>query len=453
MQSRKSSFALNTTKSAVLMFVLLAALGRFAGATTYSETTLYTFGTGPSNPDGYAPLENGLVVDTSGHVYGTTTASTGGENSNGTAFELTPNGSGVWTETVIHVFDPLSTVNPNDCKTPTGSLAIDSKGNLYGTCTDGGTNGTGIVWELSPPTTAGEPWTETILYSFGAIGSGDGVMPWGGVTLASAAATTIYGTTSAGGSGPVVTGYGGPGTVYKLTYVKATRTVPAHWKESIIHNFLGPDGTGPEGGLLLSGGNLYGYAGSGGKYGQGVAFELTPTSGAYKLLYSFGATKTDAAVPAFGAPVMDAKKNLYGTTAVGGTYGEGAVWELVYSTATLTYTEQVLYSFNTNTLLAAGANWGVVYYKGNLFGGTGGQNGPDTGNGSVFELTYVKPTKTTPGEWRELDVYTSPAGANVGGPGFNQLIVGKSGNLYGLLPGLAQGQGNNGSVFELSPTP
>ena len=46
----------------------------------------------------------------------------------------------------------------------------------------------------------GNPWTETILYSFGAVGSGDGDAPLAGVTLKSAAATVLYGTKQGGGA-------------------------------------------------------------------------------------------------------------------------------------------------------------------------------------------------------------------------------------------------------------
>jgi uncharacterized repeat protein (TIGR03803 family) len=43
--------------------------------------------------------------------------------------------------------------------------ASGQTGNLYGTTPNGG-NGCGIVYELSPPTTAGEAWTDTVLHKF-----------------------------------------------------------------------------------------------------------------------------------------------------------------------------------------------------------------------------------------------------------------------------------------------
>ncbi|MGB8013358.1 MAG: choice-of-anchor tandem repeat GloVer-containing protein [Terriglobales bacterium] len=464
MQSRESSFALSIVKGAAVMLVLLSGLAAFAGATTtYTENTIYSFYS--NSPDGVYPTRNGLVMDKAGNLYGTTINASCALNELcvGAVFELSPNGSGGWTETVLHLFDPLSTIDLNDGANPTGNIAIDSKGNLYGTCFQGGPGyltgpypyqGSGIVWELSPPAPgSGNPWTETVLYSFGAPGSGDGYRPYGGVTLASSAATVLYGTTSSGGAN-------NDGTLFELSYVKKTKTVPAHWTETILHSFYGPDGLAPVGELLLSGGNLYGYA-PGGAYEHtdcyqcGVVFELQPGAGGWteNVLYNFGGSTTDAWFNDFGgngAPVIDAEKNLYGTTDGGGNYGKGSVWELVYSAATETYSEQVIYSFGENPDYVS-PDWGLVYSKGSLFGATGGASGPLQG-GSVFELTYTKPTKKAPGGWQERDLYDFPAASFGAGPGFDQLIEDSKGNWYGLLPGVGYGTEPYGAVFELSPS-
>jgi uncharacterized repeat protein (TIGR03803 family) len=37
-----------------------------------------------------------------------------------------------------------------DGYTPTGNLAINSAGNLYGTTSNGGLDGGGVVWEIAP---------------------------------------------------------------------------------------------------------------------------------------------------------------------------------------------------------------------------------------------------------------------------------------------------------------
>src|SRR5208282_2359772 len=137
---------------AVLSALLLIA-ARPAQAQT--ETVLYSF----NYSDGAYPQSN-LTFDGAGNLYGTTSA--GGY---GTVFELSPNGSGGWNQTVLYRF----TGGP-DGGYPICSLIFDSVGNLYGTAYSGGANGYGVVFELSP---VGGSWTETILYSF-AGGPADG---------------------------------------------------------------------------------------------------------------------------------------------------------------------------------------------------------------------------------------------------------------------------------------
>ena len=63
---------------------------------------LYTFvGNPTSGPDGAYPAA-GLVFDSSGNLYGTT--SQGGNYGQGTVFKLSPTSGGKWKESVIHEF-------------------------------------------------------------------------------------------------------------------------------------------------------------------------------------------------------------------------------------------------------------------------------------------------------------------------------------------------------------
>ena len=41
-----------------------------------------------------------------------------------------------------------------------------SAGALYGVTAGGGPGGSGTIFELAPPSTAGGAWTETVLYGF-----------------------------------------------------------------------------------------------------------------------------------------------------------------------------------------------------------------------------------------------------------------------------------------------
>jgi len=144
---------------------------RPADAGDWSEHLLYSFNDGPPNfQDGqfpYAPL----VFDAEGNLYGTT--SSGGTDRIcgdqyyyvcGTVFELSPPTSqdGSWTETILYTFDTYG-------QGPMGGLIFDQQGNLYGTTALGpGFGGNflgGVVFELSPPSQPGGPWTEKTLYA------------------------------------------------------------------------------------------------------------------------------------------------------------------------------------------------------------------------------------------------------------------------------------------------
>jgi uncharacterized repeat protein (TIGR03803 family) len=117
--------------------------------TEWMETVLYNFDAGS---DGGFPYYGTLVFDKTGNVYGTT--STGGCCGFGTVFELSPAGNGKWTETVLDGF----VGDGDDGVEPDGGLVFDTAGNLYGTTSGGGGLGTcsdtvlgcGVVFKLTP---------------------------------------------------------------------------------------------------------------------------------------------------------------------------------------------------------------------------------------------------------------------------------------------------------------
>src|SRR5215472_3397804 len=65
---------------------------------------------------------------------------------------------------------------------PSGGLVANSTGSLFGVTTKGGTGGGGTIFELTPPTTPGNPWTFAVLYSF-TNNSADGFIPVGPLVL------------------------------------------------------------------------------------------------------------------------------------------------------------------------------------------------------------------------------------------------------------------------------
>ena len=191
--------------------------------------------------------------------------------------------------------------NPGAGAFPTGGLASDAQGNIYGTTLNGGANGLGVVFEV----TAGG--VETVLHSFSFSGN-DGALPSAG--LVGDGQGNFYGTTAEGGSF-------GQGTVFKVSSSGV----------ATVHSFDTTDGAGPQSLLIFdAAGNLYGTTYGGGVYNQGTVYELT-ASGVETVLYSFTGG-TDGAHPQ-EVLVFDTQGNLYGTTTYGGANGMGTVFKLV----------------------------------------------------------------------------------------------------------------------------
>jgi uncharacterized repeat protein (TIGR03803 family) len=149
----------------------------YAAGSGWTETFLYSFRGGN---DGNLPI-GGLVFDSSGNLYGTT--SNGGQGGGGTVFKLTPSGGG-WTYSLVYSF-----TGGYQCG-PWGTLLMDG-GNLYGTTVCDGAKNAGNVFKLTPS------GTYTSLYDF--AGGSDGKNPYCRVVFD--ANGNLYGTAYAGGQG------------------------------------------------------------------------------------------------------------------------------------------------------------------------------------------------------------------------------------------------------------
>ncbi|MGA8763788.1 MAG: choice-of-anchor tandem repeat GloVer-containing protein [Candidatus Sulfotelmatobacter sp.] len=222
---------------------------------TWTEHILYTFQDGA---DGAEP-GSAVVFDTAGNLYGT--AAIGGNTTTcnspygcGTIYELSPS-SGVWTESVIHIFE----CGAGGCF-PNSGLTIDSLGNLYGNMSAAGANGYGYVYKLSPQTGGGFKFNS--IYSFDLVHGGQ---PEGTLLFAGGG---LYGTASDGGSDNRLCG-NGCGGVFHLSPTGS----------GINYSFLGfgtaPKGATPKGNLIPDpAGNLYGTTSAGGANGAGTVFEI-----------------------------------------------------------------------------------------------------------------------------------------------------------------------------------
>jgi uncharacterized repeat protein (TIGR03803 family) len=209
----------------------------------WTETVLYSFGTGT---DGANPV-GGVHLDKAGNLYGTT--SVGGAYGFGTVFELVA-ASG-WKENVLHDFQ-----NTSDGTNPYAGLISDKKGNLYGAATDGGVNGGGTIFELSP---SGGSWNFTVLTS----------LPGWGISgtfrdLLLDTKGNLYGTTHCDGDNSA-------GTIFELTPSGNS------WTYTLLYTFTGgSDGLYSISNLVLKKGALYGTTLYGGADNAGDIYELTP---------------------------------------------------------------------------------------------------------------------------------------------------------------------------------
>lgn len=118
-------------------------------------TTLYAF---KDQPDGALPY-SGLAFDKAGSLYGTTYYA--GANDLGTVYKLT-RGNGTWTETVLYSFK-----GKGDGGNPISGLVADTSGNFYGTTSaDGAACGCGTIYKM---TRGSSGWTESVAYRFPGI--------------------------------------------------------------------------------------------------------------------------------------------------------------------------------------------------------------------------------------------------------------------------------------------
>ncbi len=264
----------------------------------------------------------GLVQATNGNFYGTTTD--GGSNGDGTVFEITPEGK----LSTLHNF-----AGPDGAQ-PGAALVQAANGNLYGTTSAGGAStpcdgGCGTVFEM---TLAGKL---TTLYSFCTREKcDDGSIPSGG--LVQATSGNFYGTTSSGGTSTNCVG--GCGIVFQIT---------SGGKLTVLHSFQRDiyDGASPNGLVQATNGNLYGTASEGGASDHGTVFEITP-EGALVTLYSFGGAN---GFP--NAGLMQASDgNFYGTTLGGGAHNDGTIFKITSAGVLTTLHSLTELTVRTSTL-------------------------------------------------------------------------------------------------------
>jgi uncharacterized repeat protein (TIGR03803 family) len=353
----------STTKGPFAVLTAVLTLAAYSGAAT--ATVVYNF---RGSNDGSAPVG---VVLVKGRLYGT--AARAGAYNHGTVFELVHTKSG-WAERTLYSF-----TGGADGGNP-GPLAADKSGNLYGV-SSGGPDGS--VFELSRGSGGG--WRFTVIHEFMGI-DGDG--PEG---LNADDPGSLYGVTEGGG---------GTGCVYDLgcgTVFELSAAGHGKWKLTTLHRFDGKDGFNPEAPMYRDAkGDLYGTTeGGGGRgcpytLGCGTVFELSPSGSGWKfsVLHRFAGGSDDGCGP-LGSLAMDGEGALYGATGLCGL-GSGIVYRLAQRSGR--WQESVLHEFGKppDAQLPAGV---VLGSDGLIYGATA--QGGSFYDGAIFEL------KRSGGDWTE----------------------------------------------------
>jgi uncharacterized repeat protein (TIGR03803 family) len=239
----------------------------FRISTSGSDFTILTSfaGSDGENPEGT------LIVGADGNLYGTTLQ--GGDDNRGTIFRVTTAGA----VTTVYSFPSLGNFNTLGLATnttganPRAGLMLAADGNYYGTAYQGGANGYGTVFQMTP---AG---AVTVVHAFTGAPFGAG-FPL--ASLTQDAAGNLYGTTESGG-------YLNQGTAWRIT---------TGGQFSLLHSFSGSllDGSKPNGALLPVGSDLYGATSTDGLAGAGAIFKLdTGTDGVLPVEFSVSTTDID----------------------------------------------------------------------------------------------------------------------------------------------------------------
>ncbi|MDR3466109.1 MAG: hypothetical protein P4M07_09210 [Xanthobacteraceae bacterium] len=375
----------------------LAVLSQYAGQLAVSNGSHITllssnFTYGPYDSLSYS-IPNDPIVDANGNILFT---------SSGTLYELarTPTGyatSPTAVESWIPPYLPGGTGGPDD------GVVADAAGNLFGL-------GSGF-FEIAR-TATGYASTPTMIATAPSETAGDLLVDSNG---------DLFGVTTVG-------------DIYELA-----RTATGYSTSAVqIASFYGavPTPATLAFGLVAdASGDLFGVSLAGGSNNDGFVFEVVKTAAGYSpvpvTLASFSGGSPYAPL------LIDANGDLFGTTASGGAYGNGTVFELANTPSGYATAMTTLASFNFTDGAIPASNL-IADANGDLFGTT--YSGGPGGDGTVFEIA-----RTATGYASTPTILSWFDGGNGNGP--VSLAAGPNGDLIGRTTG-----GGYTTVFDVANT-
>ena len=343
----------------------------------------------------------------SGKLYGMTRM--GGANNIGVIFEY-DYVNNTYTKKVDFTGNTGSFQGSN----PFGQL-IKANGNLfYGLTFQGGSSGTGVLFEYDY---VNDVYTKKIDLVAGTTGSS----PFGSLIQVGA---NLYGVTFQGGAGTPAAG-----VIFRYDYSLNVLTK--------LVDLSGGAGAGanPMGDLsVATNGKLYGTTRFGGVNNQGVIFELDLVGPTYTKKIDL-ATATLGGLP-FGSLIQVSTGKMYGYTSAGGAMNAGVIFQ--YHISANTYTKKIDCNFSEGVNPSGHL---IQATNGRFYGMTTNGGGSVLGAlGTLFE--YNKATQT----------YTKKIDFNItgGNTPYGSLVQAANGKLYGLTS--SGGANALGSLFEYDIT-
>ncbi|HEY1683571.1 MAG TPA: choice-of-anchor tandem repeat GloVer-containing protein [Tepidisphaeraceae bacterium] len=334
-------------------------------AGTSNLTTLHTFTFDSGNGQ---PNISPLVSDGNGHLFGTTNE--GGVNGEGSVFEVDITGSSP-VVTTIASFDPNDNAVESGIQgaLPLGKLAVDGSGNIYGATYSGGSDGDGSIFEIPDPT-GGSPTIHT-LASFDNTDNGES--PQFGVVYYNGA---LYGSSETGPAN-------GPPEIYKYDIGSQQLTEYV----SFANDTDEVAGGNLNDVIVDSNGNLFTSSNGGVHVGEeGTIFEIPAGTTTHEALVTFDAANGDPNGPV-GALTIGPDGNIYGTTTGLGNTSNGDIFEVNATT----HAVSSLGSLDDSTT-GSDPNGGLLFLNNNIYGTT--SSGGADHDGTVFDVVPVpQPTK------------------------------------------------------------